>query len=373
MKIPGAFTYIDTMYNNDSEPALVLESTAGFATLTYSYLPTGSATPTGLANDATAYTASIDVDAPGTPVSVSITGSAAQTFATLITELNTDLGSAATAALVGNSIVITSATTGVTSAVVVTDGTLFKSIKGHNFALQANVSTRGHVKYLRWEKLDAIDQAELYTVMNGLTTGEADWVHASDGIDVTDTTFTSTTALGLAAGTYSLAVNVDGVAAQVSFAVAGTSATMTDVYTAFSAAVATAFPTATVTMGVGTANHVTLNVTTATAGPEGSVAVTDGTTGGFVAAVNALASATLIASLTAPVAGAAGTAGTLDVAYTSWFHALNTVKSPFNGAPILSSVGPVAIVEREDKPTMRYIPRADGTYYNGSAWVTWTA
>lgn len=373
MKISGAFAYVDVMFNNNSEPALALESTAGFATLMYSYLPLGAATPTGLANDTTAYTASIDVDAPGTAIDVSVVGSAAQTFAALITELNADLGAAATAALVGNDIVITSATTGATSTVVVTDGTLFKSVKGTNFSLQANVTTRGHVKYLRWEQLDQVDQNELNVVMATINPTATDWTYATSGVRIEDgvALVEVTTALtGLAAGTYSLAVTVDGVAKQVSFAVSLDS-TVTAAFDAFKAAMAVAFPLATVTMVDGT-GVVDFMVTSPTPGVEGESVVADGTTNGFVTAVDALTGVSDATVVIAQVDGGVGTAGSL-VGYANYFAALNTVKSPFNGAPILSSVGPGAIVEREDKPTMRYIPRADGTYYNGSAWVTWAA
>lgn len=80
-------------------------------------------TATGLANDATVYTATIVVD--GATVNISVAGSAAQTYTTLLSEINTDLGSAATAALGSNvnAIVVTSATTGLLSTVSITDGT----------------------------------------------------------------------------------------------------------------------------------------------------------------------------------------------------------------------------------------------------------
>lgn len=74
------------------------------------------------------YTARIDVD--GTPIMVSVSGSNAQTFTTLVDELNTDLSTAATAALVGGSIVITSATTGTTSTVDISFDNLFKHVTG---------------------------------------------------------------------------------------------------------------------------------------------------------------------------------------------------------------------------------------------------
>lgn len=74
------------------------------------------------------YTATVTVDGVAKPVSVQ--GSAALTFTTLLSEINADLGVAATAALVGGNIVITSATTGLASSVVVTDVDLFRLVAG---------------------------------------------------------------------------------------------------------------------------------------------------------------------------------------------------------------------------------------------------
>ena len=371
MNIHGALTYVDVMFNNNSEPALLLESTAGFATVTFGPLPAGSATATGLANDGTLYTASIDVDAPGAPVAVSIAGSAAQTFATLITELNADLGAAATAALVGDSIVITSASTGNASTVVVTDGNLFSSVKGNNFKMQANVTTRGHDKYLRWEALDTLEQTELNAALTSVNGTATNWTYATSGVRIEDganPVEVSTALTGIVAGSYSLSVTVDGVTKEVGFAVALDS-TVTAAFDSFKAAMAVAFPAATVTMVDGT-GVVDFMVTSSTPGTEGSSVVADGM-GGFVASVAALTGVADATAVITEVDGAVGAAGTL-VGHATYFAALNTVKAP-NGFPVLSSVGPVAIVERENKPTMRYIPRADGTYYNGSAWVVWTA
>ena len=81
---------------------------------------------TGLANDATVYTASVVVDGVTKPIAV--TGSTAQTYTTLLSELNTDLGASATAALVGGNVRITSATTGPTSTIAITDTDLFSTL-----------------------------------------------------------------------------------------------------------------------------------------------------------------------------------------------------------------------------------------------------
>jgi hypothetical protein len=81
---------------------------------------------TGLANDATAYTATITVDGVGK--SISVVGSAAQTYTTLIAEIDTDLAAAATTAIVAGTLVITSATTGNDSLVTITDVDLFATL-----------------------------------------------------------------------------------------------------------------------------------------------------------------------------------------------------------------------------------------------------
>lgn len=75
---------------------------------------------------ATTYTATITVD--GVAKAISILGSAAQTFTTLVAEINTDLAAAATAAISGGDIVVTSATVGTTSKVRIVDGTLFAAV-----------------------------------------------------------------------------------------------------------------------------------------------------------------------------------------------------------------------------------------------------
>lgn len=78
---------------------------------------------------ATTYTATVTIDGVAKPIS--ILGSAAQTFTTLVSELSTDIGAAGTVSLTGGKIVITSATTGVTSTVAVTNGTLFGAVAGY--------------------------------------------------------------------------------------------------------------------------------------------------------------------------------------------------------------------------------------------------
>lgn len=79
----------------------------------------------GLANDSTAYTATVTVD--GVDNSVSIVGSASQTYTTVINEINADL-SGATAAITGGNIVITSDSSDDDSKIVIADTDLFSSL-----------------------------------------------------------------------------------------------------------------------------------------------------------------------------------------------------------------------------------------------------
>jgi hypothetical protein len=89
---------------------------------------------TGLANDATAYTATITVD--GSHVqSVSVVGSAAQTIATLLTEINADLGGFAVATLTGGKIMVESVLSGSGSSVAIVD-----SGANHLFATLTNIN-----------------------------------------------------------------------------------------------------------------------------------------------------------------------------------------------------------------------------------------
>lgn len=83
--------------------------------------------PTGLANDATVYAATITID--GTAYPITVTGSAAQTYDDLITEIGADL-TGATVALTPTGapstydITVTSSSTGTSSTITITDGTI---------------------------------------------------------------------------------------------------------------------------------------------------------------------------------------------------------------------------------------------------------
>jgi hypothetical protein len=73
-------------------------------------------------------TYAMNVNVNGSTILVSFTGNDAQTYTTLISAINADLGTNASAAIVNGDIKITSATTGLTSKILVTDNNLLKSL-----------------------------------------------------------------------------------------------------------------------------------------------------------------------------------------------------------------------------------------------------
>jgi hypothetical protein len=94
------------------------------------------ASATGLTNDATVYTATITIDGVANPVSV--VGSAAQTYATLLTEINNDLTVLpGISTLVGGNLRVSSVTTGITSTVAIADTDLFSSLTDYVSILAA--------------------------------------------------------------------------------------------------------------------------------------------------------------------------------------------------------------------------------------------
>lgn len=84
---------------------------------------------TGLADDATVYSMTVTVDG-GAPIPVSVTGSSAQNFSDLLDEINSDLGSAATAVLEEETIIIYSSTGGSSSSISIVDTDLVSSLVG---------------------------------------------------------------------------------------------------------------------------------------------------------------------------------------------------------------------------------------------------
>lgn len=121
-----------------------LVPTAGYQAATFTVAKAGG-DATGLTNDATTYTTTITVD--GVAKAISVVGSAAQTFTTLLAEINTDLGASATAAIVGGNIRVTSATTGSSSTVLMVTGTLFPALTNFT-AITGSVAGTGSAALL---------------------------------------------------------------------------------------------------------------------------------------------------------------------------------------------------------------------------------
>lgn len=247
MNVPSAFQPLDVSWNRNAENALALMAAAGYTVIEFGpNFPAGGSTPTGLANDATAYTATVRID--GTNRAVSIVGSAAQTMTTLVAELLVDLTTWATVVQDGDSIVITSKTTGATSGVFVSDtGTnfLFNSVRGTSAgghygvvnytstkgwtgpdtlstiagsANQVGTSVKGNTLYSRWDKLGAIDglQESVSAVVStflaaGTANTNVSWNNAASSLAVPTGTPAQSTPTGLNRLTvYQLRVNVNG-------------------------------------------------------------------------------------------------------------------------------------------------------------------
>jgi hypothetical protein len=174
-------------------------NTSGYQAAAFNSTLSGAGA-TGLVNGATAYTATITVDGVAKPISV--VGSAAQTFTTLVSEINTDLGASAVASLVANTILVTSATTGLTSTVVMADGTgahpLFAALTG--FA-RFNSSYTG-----------TIGKTYTNSISGGAESGYDEINVGSNKIGASATGFLNTAAL------YKATVTVDGIAYLMSFA-----------------------------------------------------------------------------------------------------------------------------------------------------------
>ena len=114
-------------------------STHGFQRWGFSVVKT-TASATGLANDATEYTANITVD--GDINAIAITGSTAQTIATLITEINADLTDAqAEFRSIGNGYIeVRSLSTGIASIIAIVDVDLFAGLTDGNVAAESAVN-----------------------------------------------------------------------------------------------------------------------------------------------------------------------------------------------------------------------------------------
>lgn len=310
--IPGPFTLTDVTLRNAPEASLKLRDVAGFAELLYgpnATLVAGGAT--GLANDGTAYTANVTVD--GVVRAVSVVGSAAQTFTTLLSEINVDLGSAfAVATLSANRIVITSRSTGSASSVVVADtGTfpLFASVKSRQFGLAANQSTVGYSAYVRWSRMWEEERAGVLAGVALYNTSAVEWTQGIDFINSAGTGIVPGAPTGLAlTTTYEIRVAING-GSNITVPVVGRVAqTYQQLVAALSNASVIAGSTATVSWTQFNSTNGRIVFTSPTYGTSSTIALTAGASNDLI---TALTNGPFTATNGAAVAGVNGTAGTL--------------------------------------------------------------
>lgn len=108
---------------------------------------------TGLANNATVYSAFISVDG-GAQQHVTVVGSAAQTYTALLSQINTDL-TGATASLSSGDLIVTSGTTGANSRVTFGSGNLFSSLSAFAGPISSTDGT-AEVTYLATITVDGV-------------------------------------------------------------------------------------------------------------------------------------------------------------------------------------------------------------------------
>jgi hypothetical protein len=120
MVSPSATGALNEVYYG-VETTFGVTGTAGYQEITFTSGITGGGA-TGLTNDATVYTFTVDIDGGGAATKY-IVGAEAQTFTALVTRINNDL-TGATAAIVGGAIRITSDSVGVSSTIAIVDVTL---------------------------------------------------------------------------------------------------------------------------------------------------------------------------------------------------------------------------------------------------------
>jgi len=133
-----------------------------------------AATATGLSNGTQAYTIGVVING-GASQPVSVTGASAQTYATLITEINADL-TGASCALVGGNLKFVSGTTGASSTIAITDGVgsaaLLASLT--NF-VAIRTATAGTAAQENWQfaslssKMLMAQAGQAFTVLNETT------------------------------------------------------------------------------------------------------------------------------------------------------------------------------------------------------------
>lgn len=245
--VPAPFTAVDVNWNRNAENTLLLQTAFGRATIKLGPNYPGASAPTGLV-PATTYTATVRID--GTNRAVSILGATALTVTTLVAELLADLTTWATVVLSGDTIVITSLTSGPTSGVFASDtgaDFLFSSIRGGLTAAlspahfgvvdydstrgwtgpdtlsliaastnRVGTSVKGNNEYFRSDKISDAQLGDLASVVDRFLAGGAantnqPWVNAASSIAVPTGVPSSMTETGLSRLlVYQLQVNVNG-------------------------------------------------------------------------------------------------------------------------------------------------------------------
>ncbi|TFG95644.1 hypothetical protein E4H12_12865, partial [Candidatus Thorarchaeota archaeon] len=223
MTVPAPFALALVDWNRTTEMALLLEESAGYAVASLGpNYPGADTTPTGLADDATAYT--MDVVSDGGTSTISVVGSAAQTMADLMTEIAADFTNGESIELVGDVFVITSATVGAGSFVTMTDTGAFPLLASlgqsgsAGWNVNSNQSFKGNDRFLRWDKMGSVMQDNVDFVVDAYLAAatantNVSWQGGSDAVAFPTGTPTALTATGLTRTTvYQLNVEVDGVA-----------------------------------------------------------------------------------------------------------------------------------------------------------------
>lgn len=342
--------------------------TQGYQVVNYSPSKTGAST-TGLLNDTTAYTATIVVD--GVSIPVSVVGSTAQTFTTLVAGINTALGSAAVASVTGGEIRVTSASFGTTSSVSITPGTLFPTVSGYIKVLpaangggaarqySATVVVDGVVKTVRFTGLQGNTYTNVLTEINTdlgsaatatLNSGNIRITSATTGsgssVAIYDTGFLFaslanyagiTSVAGTSPVTYTATITVDG--ADQAISIVGSAA---QTFTALVAAINTA-----------------LGVTATAAITSGNIVVTSASTG--VTSIVKIVDNTLFKAVTGydrVTASQPGAADLLSVLQSTRAANGTMLSNYFN----IVTVGTKPAVPANTPHTTKFI------YYNGSVW-----
>ena len=168
------------------------------------------ANASGLANTGTLYTMTVTVDGVAKPIS--IVGSAAQTFTSVVSEINADLGASATAAIVAGNLKITSATTGSSSTVLIANGTLLNALTGY-VSISPAINGSGATSYAASVTIDGVAYpftvdptvtttfTQLLSAINSAITTHGTATLTGGDLRITSATFGTASKVRISAGT----------------------------------------------------------------------------------------------------------------------------------------------------------------------------